>query len=265
MKNGFSFVTLLSGIVASALTLSPSAVAGSQESNIQQPTEVILLNHDLQLNYPQPVRLEQVLLDAQQQNRQQNGSSNAQALSFHEGFQLFNLNKQAETDALLQHVRQQLIELAKDEDYRQASQLLLTLLEKHQYGYRENINLDIDAVRLKAALNPALPGHYALKQASRENKVFLLGLIDPKTVPFSADLDVADYIADSTLNNNGNKSEAWVIAPNGNSSKVGYSYWNNQHMSVLPGSTIFIGFNASNDELQALESDIVKLLGMIKG
>ncbi|HAS8561069.1 TPA: polysaccharide synthesis protein [Vibrio vulnificus] len=265
MKNGFSFVTLLSGIVASALTLSPSAVASSQESNIQQATQVVLLNHGLQLNYPQPVRLEQVLLDAQQQNRQQNGSSNAQALSFHEGFQLFNLNKQAETDALLLHVRQQLIELAKDEDYRQASQLLLTLLEKHQYGYRENINLDIDAVRLRADLNPALPGHYALKQASRENKVFLLGLIDPKTVPFSADLDVANYIADSTLSNNGNKSEAWVIAPNGNSSKVGYSYWNNQHMSVLPGSTIFIGFNASNDELQALESDIVKLLGMIKG
>ncbi|HAS6173815.1 TPA: polysaccharide synthesis protein [Vibrio vulnificus] len=265
MKNGFSFVTLLSGIVASALTLSPSALAGSQESNIQQPTEVVLLNHGLQLNYPQSVRLEQVLLDAQQQNRQQNGSSNAQALSFHEGFQLFNLDKQAEADTQLLHVRQQLIELAKDEDYLQASQLLLTLLEKHQYGYRENINLDIDAVRLKAALNPALPGHYALKQASRENKVFLLGLIDPKTVHFSADLDVADYIADSTLNNNGNKSEAWVIAPNGNSSKVGYSYWNNQHMSVLPGSTIFIGFNASNDELQALESDIVKLLGMIKG
>ncbi|HFQ5158166.1 TPA: capsule biosynthesis GfcC family protein [Vibrio vulnificus] len=265
MKNGFSFVTLLSGIVASALTLSPSAVASSQESHIQQPTEVVLLNHGLQLNYPQPVRLEQVLLDAQQQNRQQNDSSNAQALSFHEGFQLFNLDKQAEADAQLQHVRQQLIELAKDEDYRQASQLLLTLLEKHQYGYRENINLDIDAVRLKADLNPALPGHYALKQASRENKVLLLGLIDQKTVPFSADLDVADYIATSTLNNNGNKSEAWVIAPNGNSSKVGYSYWNNQHMSVLPGSTIFIGFNASNDELQALESDIVKLLGMIKG
>ncbi|ENP8318534.1 capsule biosynthesis GfcC family protein [Vibrio vulnificus] len=265
MKNGFSFVTLLSGIVASALTLSPSAVAGSQENNIQQPTEVVLLHHGLQLNYPQPVRLEQVLLDAKQQNRQQNGSLNAQTLSFHESFQLFNLNKQAEADALLQHVRQQLIELAKDEVHRQASQLLLTLLEKHQYGYRENINLDIDAVRLKAALNPALPGHYALKQASRENKVFLLGLIDQKTVPFSADLDVADYIATSTLNNNGNKSEAWVIAPNGNSSKVGYSYWNNQHISVLPGSTIFIGFNASNDELQALESDIVKLLGMIKG
>ncbi len=39
MKNGFSFVTLLSGIVASALTLSPSAVASSQESNIQQATQ----------------------------------------------------------------------------------------------------------------------------------------------------------------------------------------------------------------------------------
>ncbi|QBH28398.1 YjbG polysaccharide synthesis-related protein [Vibrio vulnificus] len=46
--------------------------------------------------------------------------------------------------------------------------------------------MDIDAVRLKADLNPALPGHYALKQASRENKVLLLGLIDQKTVPFSA-------------------------------------------------------------------------------
>ncbi|ELH4810938.1 capsule biosynthesis GfcC family protein [Vibrio vulnificus] len=265
MKNGFSFVTLLSGIVASALTLSPSVLAASQAVDIQQPTQVILLNHGLQLNYPQPVRLEQVLWDAQQQNRQQNDSSNAQALSFHEGFQLFNLNKQAEADTLLQNVRQQLLELAKNEDYRRASQLLLTLVEKYQYGYREDINLDIDAVRLKTDLNPALPGHYALKQASRENKVFLLGLIDPKTVPFSADLDVADYITTSTLNNNGNKSEAWVIAPNGNSRKVGYSYWNNQHMSVLPGSTIFIGFNSSNDELQALESDIVKLLGMIKG
>ncbi|QBH28397.1 capsule biosynthesis GfcC family protein [Vibrio vulnificus] len=53
---------------------------------------MVLLNHGLQLNYPQPVRLEQVLLDAKPQNRQQNGSSNAQALSFHEGFQLFNLD-----------------------------------------------------------------------------------------------------------------------------------------------------------------------------
>ncbi|ELP5729702.1 capsule biosynthesis GfcC family protein [Vibrio vulnificus] len=265
MKHGFSFVTLLSGIVASALTLSPSVLAGSQEVDIQQPTQVTLLNHGLQLNYPQLVRLEQVLLDAQQQNRQQNDSSNAQALSFHEGFQLFNLNKQAEADALLQNVRQQLLELAKNEDYRQASQLLLTLVEKHQYGYRETINLDIDAVRLQAELNPALPGHYAMKQALRQNTVLLRGLLDEKTVPFSSGLTVADYIATSSLLQHGNASTAWVIAPNGESYKVGYSHWNNQHTSVLPGSTIFVGFDSNSGELQVLEKNIVKLLGMIKG
>lgn len=261
MKYPLALIRLLSGAVAiSALALSSATFARSAV-DVEQPTQVVLLNHGLQLSYPQPVRLEQVLLDAEQQNR----LLQKQALSFHQGFQLFNLNKQAEVEALLHQVRQQLTQLAEDATYRDVSQRWLAKLNQTQFGYRETVNLDLDAVRLKAELNPALPGHYALKQIARPNTVLVTGLIEEKALPFAAHLNVADYIAASALLDAGDRSEAWVIAPNGESDKVGYGNWNNQHSTVVPGSTIFIGFNSDDDELQALERNLVKLLGMIKG
>lgn len=261
MRHRFPFIRLLHGAVTTlALALSAGAFASSQ-LELEQPTRVVLLNHGLQLSYPQPVRLEQVLLDAEQQNRLQQ----KQALSFHQGFQLFNLDKQAEVEALVHLVRQQLTQLAEDKRYRDVSQRWLTKLEQTQFGYRETVNLDLDAVRLKAELNPALPGNYALKQTARPNKVLVTGLVKEQTLPFSAQLNVADYIAASALLDNGSRSEAWLIAPNGESHNVGYGIWNNQHSTVVPGSTIFIGFNSPDDKLEALERNMVKLLGMIKG
>lgn len=222
-------------------------------------TNVTLLNHNVQLQYQGAARLDQVLSDALQQDALQQ-----QANTFDAGYRLFDTSKQDDVDNLYTDIIQRLKKLSEDESYSAAAEQLLQQVQSHQYGYRIITSLDIDNVRLDLAQNPKMPGNYLLELAARPSSVYLAGLITPKSIAFSSFYDVAGYLNQSALSDEASQSFAWVIAPNGQTTKVGTAYWNNQRSHVIPGSIIFVGFNSSDSELAALEQDIISLLTMVK-
>lgn len=216
--------------------------------------------HPVTLQYPHAVRLEQVLLDVQQQDSQSQG-----LYTYTEGFRLFSADKQGQVDALYKTVKTQLQALLQEGDsIRRTAQQMLTQLDHYQYGYREAVNLDVDAVRLKAELNPLLQGGYTLQLVQRPSAVALFGLAQ-KQMKFHADYTVADYIQRTRLSHQHHQSYAWVIEPNGHIERVGYAYWNDEETHLSPGSAIFIGFGSSDNEMIQLEKNIATLISMIKG
>jgi len=257
--------SLVSSVIFALLSVNSLTVLAQKDifppsdALLAQPSQVVLLDHQLQLIYPVPVRLDQVLNDAQQYNHLK-----GKDLNFHEGYKLFNLSQQHRVDTLLASVHNRLQSLMKDSEFTHAATVLRELLNSNYFAYRVNINLDLDAVRLKPELNPSLPGDYALRQVKRDDQVYLLGLVIPQTVMFVAEQTVADIMTQAQIFDVADSSRVWVIAPNGEAHLVGYRLWNDQQTSVLPGSILFVGFNSHCASLQHLERDIVTLLGMIK-
>lgn len=224
------------------------------------PTTVTLPMQQVILQYNQSVRLDRVLLDAQQQANQTNHLN-----TYHEGYRLFSKAKADKAQELYAGVKARLSALLNNDTYRVAAKQLLTQLSGYQYGYREKLNLDVDAVRLKPEFNPLLPGQFQLELAQRPNSIALFGLSEQQQMTFNANFTVADYIARSRSPHKKHHSDAWVISPEGEITHVGYAYWNNAHTHLKPGSALLVGFNASDQEMVQLEQDIATLISMIEG
>ncbi|MBL4297101.1 capsule biosynthesis GfcC family protein [Vibrio fluvialis] len=224
------------------------------------PTTITLPMQQVILQYNQSVRLDRVLLDAQQQANQANRLN-----TYHESYRLFSYAKADETQELYADVRERLNALLNNDTYRVAAKQLLTQLSEYQYGYREKLNLDVDAVRLKPELNPLLSGQFQLELAQRPDSITLFGLSEQQQMTFNANFTVADYIVRSHSPHKKNHSYTWVISPEGEITHVGYAYWNNAHTHLKPGSALLVGFNASDQEMVQLEQDIATLISMIEG
>ena len=241
------------------LTLTLPFLCVSTHALAYENTNVTLVGHNVQLQYQEAVRLDQVLSDALKQTEmlEQNNT-------FDDGYRLFDNSKQDTVDILYSSVVLRLKKLAEDDDYSTAATQLLQQVQSHQYAYRIVTSLDIDNVRLDLSRNPKMPGSYELVLTERPNLVYLGGLATPKSVTFSSFYEVAHYVEQGVLNNEASKSFAWIIAPDGTASKVGTAYWNNQQRHVIPGSIIFVGFDSNRSDLTALEQDIISLLTMVK-
>ncbi|MGF1843516.1 capsule biosynthesis GfcC family protein [Vibrio clamense] len=263
------------GLLALALPL--GVISSANATDNRENTTVSMTLQGIGLEYDQSVRLDRVLSDAlnqlyfdQESVVQEYAAQTASSYSpYPEGYKLFNLDKQSQADALFNSVVQQLEALSSDIDYQQNAAMLLQQLKQVSFAYREDINLDLDTIRLDPSLNPSLPGSYALELNSRPDTVLFFGLVEQTQQPFSASKQLGDYIQQTALLAQSNNSDAWVISPDGRTQKVGFAYWNNQHMNLMPGSTVFIGFNSSglsvfDNDLKKLEQDIVTLLGFIQ-
>ncbi|MEZ8105263.1 capsule biosynthesis GfcC family protein [Vibrio cortegadensis] len=259
-----------------ALALPLGVISSANATDNRENTVVSMTLQGIGLEYDQNVRLDRVLSDAlnqlyfDQEYVAQTASANFSSYSpYPEGYKLFNLDKQSQADALFNNVVQQLEALSLDIDYQQNAAMLLQQLKPLSFAYREDINLDLDAIRLDPSLNPSLPGSYALELSSRPDTVLFFGLVEQTQQPFSASKQLGDYIQQTALLAQSNNSDAWVISPDGRTQKVGFAYWNNQHINLMPGSTVFIGFNSSglsvfDNDLEKLEQDIVTLLGFMQ-
>lgn len=224
------------------------------------PTTITLPMQQVILQYNQSVRLDRVLLDAQQQANQANHLN-----TYHEGYRLFSSAKADKAQELYASVKERLNALLNNDTYRIAAKQLLTQLSEYQYGYREKLNLDVDAVRLKPELNPLLPGQFQLELAQRPDSIALFGLSEQQHMTFNANFTVADYIARSRSPHKKHHSYAWVISPEGEITHVGYANWNNAHSHLKPGSALLVGFNSSDQGMVQLEQDIATLVSMIEG
>ncbi|ELV8556488.1 capsule biosynthesis GfcC family protein [Vibrio fluvialis] len=235
-------------------------ILGSSGISAHESTHVVLHNHQLVLQYNQAVRLDRVLADALIQDMK-----SIEPHAYHEGSKLFSLNQKKQAAQFYLNVQEQLSNLLNDNDYRVTAKQLLTQLNQFQFGFRLKTNLDVDAVRLKTELNPLLPGNYQLELAHRPNSITLFGLSEEQSTAFQSSFTVADYIERSRARHKSYSSYAWVISPNGDISRVGYAYWNNESTKLQPGSSILVGFNTTDHQLIQLEKDIATLISMIEG
>lgn len=237
-------------IIVTAFSAITSYVSHANERHV---TLIDLPQAKIQLQTTQPVRLSTVLIEA---------NSRTSFRPYHEGSKLFNLDRQAEIERIKHESIQSLNALVAQSGNERLATSLLNMVKTQHYAFRELISLDLDLIRLDSTQNPLLTGHYQLAMIPRPKTIRIMGAIDePQVANFSADLTVMDYLQLVTLRHGANKSYAWVITPQGNSIKVGASYWNNEYTSVAPGSIIFVGLeDALNSEFPHLEPNLITLL-----
>lgn len=223
--------------------------------SVQIPSEKITLN------YQEPIRLAQVLSDSIRH------SQNASIEFFPLINQLFNLDKEHIALELKADVMTQLNKLSNETPNFQSSvDILIEQIKRWDVGYRENVDLDIDAVRISIEKNPKLTANYELLIPKQPETISLEGLFfQPSPKKFNTSYSPAAYINDSLVLSSAHPSFVWVIYPDGHYKKVGYSYWNDENTSLTPGTTLFLGFNSDSSEINTLEEQIIKLITMRKG
>lgn len=255
--------------MAHALSLEPHA----QQPKAQEPQlSVELPIQGITLNYSQPVRLEQVLNDA---------NANGALGYFPLSAQLFDRNAQQLVDSLKAKVIEQLNQLAQQEPQVRT---VIAQLESFDYQARYFLDLDRNAVISQPEKNPLLlskdiplskgdalksdklnqaqrfdlylihrPTHLtmvgAVKQAHKL-KLIEHGQLDNylSMLPEGELLDIAD------------KSIAFVIQPDGHVDEVDYAYWNSKQAYFAPGAIVFIAFDSLPSEFSTLNQNIIELL-----
>lgn len=128
---------------------------------------------------------------------------------------------------------------------------------------RQQVNLDPDYVRVEALANPPLEGNYTLWVGPQPGTITVFGLVSrPGKKPFTPGRDVVSYLDEMDLLSGAEKSDAWLIYPNGKAQKVPVAYWNRRHVEPMPGSTIFVGFSPAlwGDRYETLNADILHSL-----
>ena len=219
---------------------------------------ISLPGDQLALEYPHPVRIEQVFTDVIALQ----GAT--QPTVYPLANQLFNLDKQSQVNQEKQRVVKHLQALADRQVISaEAAGVLKQQIQSWAVAYREKIDLDFDQIRTDAADNPMLQGNYELITPKRTRTLSFEGaLYTPQDVEFDESLSLSGYLSRLNLLKKAHPSYVWVIYPDGNFVRSGYAYWNSQNTSLTPGSVIFIGFNSSNKEVQQLEQQIVQLITM---
>ncbi|USD41322.1 capsule biosynthesis GfcC family protein [Vibrio sp. SCSIO 43135] len=241
----------------SALCLSSPTLSAETNSklSIQIPSESITLS------YPEPVRLEQVFKDTIANSKQ------SSPLAYPLANQIFDISKEHEAEQLKTGVLKQLNQLVAEEDtFKESAKLLIEQIKRWDVGYREKISLDYDVIRLVPSSNPILAGQYEIIVPNRSNQVIVEGLLfRPGTLEIRSGYTVSDYLAEASLLSSAHRSYVWIIYPDGEFTRSGYAYWNDDQATVAPGSILFLGFNTDSEEMLELERKIVTLISMRKG
>lgn len=164
-----------------------------------------------------------------------------------------------------QDVLARLSALAADDDGDSAAAInaLRRQIQAIRVTGRQRVNLDPDYVRVKPRANPPLQGEYTLWVGPQPGYITVMGLVSlPGNKPYTPGRDVVSYLDEISLLRGAEKSDAWVVYPNGQTQKVPVAYWNRRHVEPMPGSMIFVGFAPGmwDDRYEALNADILHLL-----
>ncbi|UTT85789.1 capsule biosynthesis GfcC family protein [Vibrio pelagius] len=274
--------------LGAALFLSNMAHAQSLESHAQQAQQpqlsVELPVQGVTLNYTQPVRLEQVLNDA---------NANGALGYFPLSAQLFDRNAQQQVDTLKEQVLEQLNQLALQEPQARS---VITQLESFDYQARYFVDLDRNAVISQPEKNPllvskdmsllkngSLSKEEALEsaslhvseqpnQAQRFDLYLTSRAIDVTVVGAVKQTHKLTLIEHGQLDNYlsklpkgelleiADKSTAFVIQPDGHVDEISYAYWNTEQAYFAPGAILFIAFDSLPSEFSTLNQNIIELL-----
>ncbi|MFN3018154.1 capsule biosynthesis GfcC family protein [Vibrio coralliilyticus] len=223
---------------------------------VASSVKVELPSEQLVIDYSAPVRLERAIADTILH------SENHAPFSYPLNNALFNIDKQRVANNKKQAVLNLIDKLKKQElALYESLGILREQVKTWPVGYRENVSLDLDFVRLTPSANPMLTGHYQFEYPDRPKTIYLEGLFFSATMPEARPgWTVKDYLSTSRVLSSASNSYAWVIYPDGNYKQVGFAYWNNENTPLPPGSSVFLGFNNPSQELFQLEQDIVSLI-----
>lgn len=257
--------------LCSSLFLSSVTHALSLEQKAQEPQErqlsVELPVQGVTLNYSQPVRLEQVLNDA---------NANGALGYFPLSAQLFDRNAQQQVDNLKAKVIEQLKRLAQQEPQVRA---VITQLESFDFQSRYFVDLDRNAVISQSEKNPLLVSKGTVLEADKSNQaqrfdlyliqkrpteVTLVGAVKQthklKLIEHGQLDNYLSMLPKDELLENADKSTAFVIQPDGHVDEVSYAYWNSKRAYFAPSAILFIAFDSLPSELSTVNQNIIELL-----
>ncbi|MDK9760097.1 capsule biosynthesis GfcC family protein, partial [Vibrio sp. D173a] len=200
------------------------------------------------LNYSKPVRIEQVLNDA---------NANGALGYFPLSAQLFDLNAQQQIDTLKAQVIEQLNQLALQEPQVKP---VIAQLESFEYQARYFVDLDRNAVISQSEKNPLLlskdimvsKGIVLEADKSNQTQRFNLYLTQRPTdltlggaVKQAHKLKLIEHgqldnylsvLPKGELLDIADKSTAFVIQPDGHVDEISYAYWNSKQAYFAPGA-----------------------------
>ncbi|EAS44622.1 polysaccharide synthesis [Photobacterium profundum] len=214
----------------------------------------------LQLSYSTPVRMKQVLSDS---------------LTHFPAFLANDVKTDSRiywTGAALFHafphpqqhvVVAQLNQLAThwQSEQQQAVLNLSQQLAQLMTGERIFTSLDYDNVRLNKQSNTLITQNLTLILPPRPERILVLGALEkPVWTKWQTRLDAEAYLKQSKPLSNANKSDAWVIQPDGTVEQHPTAYWNRDHHDIAPGAIVYLGFSSLPDGFETLNEDIINLL-----
>lgn len=255
-----ALASLCSSLFLSSVANALSLEQKTRELSVELPVQGITLK------YSQPVRLEQVLDDA---------NANGALGYFPLSAQLFDLNAQQQVDTLKVQVIEQLNQLALQEPQIKA---VIAQLESFDYQARYFVDLDRNAVISQPEKNPLLLSKNSTFESDKSNQEqrFELYLTQRPTnlvlVGAVTEAHKLTLIEHGQLDNylfmlpkgellaNADKSTGFVIQPDGHVDEVNYAYWNSKQAYFAPGAILFIAFDSLPSGFSTLNQNIIELL-----
>ncbi|NAW88866.1 capsule biosynthesis GfcC family protein [Photobacterium halotolerans] len=230
---------------------------------------------ELQLRYPDTVRLDRVQQDALANVYQlSTKSDNSDQALYWSGSFLWKADHRAKQTIALQQqsVDKQIRALADHWRYRRpaASETLIQLaqsLASPLPGERIFLPLDRDRVRIVPDNNPALNGPFVLRFATRPNTVKVTGAVKLPagntadiSLPWQERQDAAGYLKQVQALSVANRDYVWVIQPDGKAEQHNIAYWNRQHQDIAPGAILYLAFTDLPESAKSLNAQIIHLL-----
>lgn len=230
---------------------------------------------ELQLRYPDTVRLDRVQQDALANVYQlSTKSDNSDQALYWSGSFLWKADHRAKQTIALQQqsVDRHIRALADHWRYRRpaASETLNRLAQNLASpipGERIFLPLDRDRVRIVPDNNPALNGPFVLRLATRPNTVKVTGALRLPagntadiSLPWQERQDAAGYLKQIQALAVADRDYVWVIQPDGKAEQHSIAYWNRQHKDIAPGAILYLAFSDLPASAKSLNSQIIHLL-----
>lgn len=232
-------------------------VNATRASEPQAPLTVHLPALSLNLTYPSPVRLSQVLSDTQASIQTKGNFS-----VFWLAAQLLEPNKNEQVTVLKNELITQLTRLSQTKPKTKVkADQLIKFIHANDFNYRHFISLDNDFVRIQPQLDPLLEGHFILKTPGRSDQIRIVGGKEiNQRVEQIAQRSIADYLKSIPLPDTSNTSFVYIIQPDGVVNRASNVYWQHTATFFAPGATLFIGFDALPTQFASLNQQIADLL-----
>ena len=254
---------LLGFSVACSLTVS-SLVAANTDAAAGAVTVMLTSSQSqrqqLQLHYPAPVRLEQILADSLANLSQLPVSTAQQGQPVYwTGAGVFTAFPHRDKASVLNQINT----LANQSEAKKREVLikLATTIKPLPIGERVFTPLDYDQIRINKADNPLVQQNITLVLPSRPSTVLVLGAVNkPQYLPWQPRTDAGNYLSQALPAEMADNSLATVIQPDGKVEQHPIAYWNQNHQDIAPGAIIYLGLASLPSGYNNLNDDIIHLL-----